>query len=1029
MIFSYDKFSQLEKPTVILAKPDKTYIGNLINYDLKTELYFNSISQATFTVYKYENGIKTRNYDDIEVLKLVEIRYIGWFQITAVNKVGDGGNEAVEVTALSLENELCSVLLTSFGQMGVETDNQGGLDRYCLYSLADKEHSIMHVLMEKAPTWTVGHIDLDITTEYRTFNEDSIDAYSFLTNDVANAFECVFQFDTFNKTISAYKLENIGMDTSIFLSYRNIVNEIKIEEDSDNIKTVMSIVGGDYEGSPLQVSGVNPTGNSYISNFDYYYKWFSNGLKQKYDAYKAESALREGGYSSALQRLKALLEERSDIQNRVPSNENSMNWNEYGIVELQAAFDKYNQKMSLYLDGRNETKRIEYYNILYGTNGIVANQKVRKGELDAVEAKITAQENACRNYVLNMKDFFGADLYKELSNYFRYADYVDDTYVATSIMTDAEVMDMQKELLQAGRKELAKISKPSYTMTVDSQNFPAMAKYIPYTEQLYLGNILTVEFEDGTMIESRLLKIIFDWEDYSNFQLIFSSKTCLDEGWADFAEVQQQASSSSTSQAISGIGWDAAKNQVGIVADFMRNALDAAKNKLFAGKNEEFKIDGTGTLWRKWLDEKNDYSPNQMWGTSNGLFLTNSAWKTVDVAIGELNIGKDANGNDIILYGIAAPLLLGKMTISEALYIFNDSGTYSMTKDGFIASNGTNTLKITPNNDCIFSVLKNNDKTIWFDSLGNAWFKGNVTASEITSSKFTCTNGINAIFIDPNSSRLFQITKNGSPVLYFTDSGDAVFKGKMTVGTIFSDNWLTSGGNESGTSQGTQGTFIDLTRGTFHFGGEHLELSETFLKCSSPYGDSFSWMGFTYPNQKRFVQITGGYIQTQYSDGSINLFMTPRGIATGTSAEINPNAPNVNSGVIDFYSTLYGSNYNGVSIISNGSPVGLRSNKSAIIINPNAYDNGGTRTHGECFSFIVNTNSNGHLRYGLFESKQFSSGLIFNAGEAKVKITDGASGKGNLECDEVNAEAVYAKDIILDGKNLASIIESIKDRL
>ena len=1025
MMFSYDKFSQLEKPTVTLAKPDKRYIGFLKNYDLKTELYFNSISQATFTVHKYENGIKTPHYDEIEVLKLVEIKYVGWFQITQINKVGDGDNERKEVTALSLENELCHILLYSFGEMGIKTDEDGGQDMYCLYNPSDKEHSILHIIMGISPIWTVGHIDEEVATSYHSFTEDSIDAYSFLTGEVSKVYECVFQFDTFDRTISAYKLTNIGQNTSIFLSYRNLINEIQVDEDSADIKTIFNVVGGDYNGNPLVIANVNPTGTNDIINVSYYRNngWFSKALESKYDSYEATLKDRKETYTNELKKLTELIQKRDEIAERMPSTPNSTNWSEYGTKGLQVQFDKYNDLMSTCLDGNRELDRVKYYNILNGTNGIVANQKARKEEYKSAEEEIKTQEEYLDVITVDTVEFFGTDLYKELSAYFRYNDFIDESYVGKKNMSDDKILQMQQDLLEKANKELAKVCKPKYTITINSQNFPAMSKYLKYTEQLYLGNIATIEFEDDTMVEARLLKIVFDWEDYDNFELVFSSKTKLEDGWFEFAEIQQQASSSATSQAISGSGWNEAKKQNTVVADFMNNAFDAAKNKLFAGKNEEFKIDGTGTLWRKWLDYKNDYSPNQMWGTSNGLYLTDSAWATVDTCIGELNVGKDENGNDIIMYGIAAPLLLGRITITEQLYVFNDSGTYSMTKDGFISENAnkTNKLVINPEDNEIFSIYKNSDKVVWFDYSGNAWFKGNITASEITGSKFTATNGTNTITIDPSTGgQLFSISKGSEQVLYFTSSGDAIFKGSLTVGAIFSQNWLTSGGNESGTSQGTQGTFINLTDGTFFFGGEHLQLTEERLRCNKE--NSYEWMNVIYPETKKYAEITGDYIMMQYATGNINLYMTPRGIATGIRGQYLPEYDYTNAGIIDFYSDFIENGSNGMTLRTNKGSVCLSSAKNNIIINPN--DNQQYNDRGELvseyerrmFAFEVRgENRRGHLKYGHGRQNTWGAGLEFRHNTSKVVVTDGYDGEGTLQC----------KDLVVNGVSLATVLSTM----
>ena len=830
MIFSYDKFNRIERPILYLTNPYKTYIGTIQNTELKMDLCFNSMSEMTFKTYKYVNGYEMPNYDDIEVLKLIEAQYIAWFQITDCIEHGEGKFKYKEVTARTLENELCKKMLTSFGSMGVSTDEQGGLDRYCLYNVADTDHSILHIVMEKAPLWTVGHIDPEITTEYRSFDEDSIDTYNFLTDNVAKAFECIFVFDTFQRTINAYKLENVGKETSIFLSHRNVIEHAQIKESSDDIYTVMTVSGGDYDGNPLQITDVNPTGTSYICNFDYYYPWFSDELKVKITEFNNACAERKGGYTTAISTLKELMLELEDINNRVPETEHSTDWSEYGVIELQSEFNYYNQKMSVYLDGQNESKRMEYYNILYGTNGIQNALTQRKSEAEAKEYEIAHQQEIIDNYVINMEEFLGNELYKELSSYFYYTTFTDDTFVATRAMDDSEILEMKLALLEEAERKLAEVSHPSYTMTIDSGNFLALPKYKEYAEQLSLGCMVSVEFEEDEIITPRLLRISIDWEDMKNFTLTFSSKTKLDDGLIQLEEVHKQINSTVTSQILSGIGWDAAKNQITPVNEFMNSALDASKNALFSGKNQEVITDGSGMRLRKWVDELNGYSPNQMWETNNGIYLTDSAWESVNVAIGELNIGKDANGNDITMYGIAAPLLLGKMTISESLYIMNQSNSFSINNDGLLAlsQNKNTAIKINPNNNSsLIEIVKgygtSSEKSVFYtDSSGNLNLTGTINANSGTIGGWTIdSNGLSG-----------SGTISGGEI-----TGSSISAGTITGTTINGSN-IKSGSIEGAeiVSRSDDGSFVLITGGRLWSKGVFLSMQESGVNVSTTGG-------------------------------------------------------------------------------------------------------------------------------------------------------------------------------------------------
>lgn len=153
---------------------------------------------------------KNNGYDDIDVGKYIWSDQNGWFRICNIKETADGHNPYREVTCYDLSIELTQTLLTSFGSMGKEGDEQGGLDRYALYDATDQAHSIAHIFMAKNPGWTFKYIDDAISKAHRSFTNDSVNSYGFLTGDVAKSFDCVFVFDGNDRTVSAFKVENLG---------------------------------------------------------------------------------------------------------------------------------------------------------------------------------------------------------------------------------------------------------------------------------------------------------------------------------------------------------------------------------------------------------------------------------------------------------------------------------------------------------------------------------------------------------------------------------------------------------------------------------------------------------------------------------------------------------------------------------------------------------------------------------------------------------------------------------------------------
>lgn len=787
MSYSLDYFKRLERPIVYMADPHKNHIGTIQARELQSDMCFNNISTATFKVYKYEDGIETPNYGSIEILRLVEITYLGWFQITKADKYGYGTNyEYKEIEVSSLENEATSKTLTSFGQLGIDDDEQGGLDRYRLYNVADPEHSILHIWQKKLPSWSIGYIDPMITQEYRTFTNDEVGAYSFLVEDVSKTFECIFQFDTYDQTVNVYKLENIGQVTNIYLSYRNLVKSIKISADFNNIKTAYTVVGGDDNGSTLGVIEVNPSGNNQITNFSYYKPWMSTALQYRLDAYQVEYNNRQSVFNNAITALQSYYSELNDLYNKLPSNPNSVYWPEYGLDELNTKYDVYNNNMALYV-GTNNSNYTANYNLREAVNSEII---VRKNQISNKEAQIANQHALCESLVLNVHDFLGDDLYKELSRYYHEDTFTDDTFIATDEMPTSEVLQMKKDLLALAQSDLAKRCKPQYQIEVDAVNFAAIPEFKEYTDQLELGNIITLDFGDNVLVESRLLKIHINWDSPEDFSLTFSSKNRLDGVFEQLAEIQSQANGVSTAYNISGTGWNTAKNKTSSFSEYMSSTLNLAKQKLMNSSNETFVADSTGTKWRKLIDGTDNYSPNQMWGVGNGLYLTRDSWKSVEMAIGE------GTYNGQSMYGVWAPLICGDLLLGQNLAILNSSVNFTINNDGFKATYGNNTVIINPNDpNNIFSISVGETRKFYIDVVSNRLvFNG-------------ALQGATGTFLGALSAATGTFA--GS-----LQAASGTFTGNLiAAGGTFSGTLQAANGIFTGTLQGVDGTFTGTLTG------------------------------------------------------------------------------------------------------------------------------------------------------------------------------------------------------------------------
>lgn len=353
MILPKDLLSEsYRKPKVILCQTNKDKICQLDATGLTGTFKFNSYSEISFNVASiYHNLItgeqkRTPYYDYIEGLRLVYLEGFGYFQLQNPELYSDGIQEYKQINAYSLEYTLSQKYLETFiinkGDVG---DTIGSIDGVVLYNPLDVDHSLLHLVLQKAYGWTIGHVDDELASQSRSFEVDRESIYDFIMNDMCDTFKCYVEFDTINNTVNVYseneierfigdgetdtfKLSN-GIsetttvtinghvvtqykydestkeimlipapaqgdivevtdefkhkyDTDIIIAFENLSNEMNVNYSLDDIKTVLTVKGAD----DLDIRNVN-FGLPTIMNLDYYCtpEWMGDKLYNEYLSY------------------------------------------------------------------------------------------------------------------------------------------------------------------------------------------------------------------------------------------------------------------------------------------------------------------------------------------------------------------------------------------------------------------------------------------------------------------------------------------------------------------------------------------------------------------------------------------------------------------------------------------------------------------------------------------------------------------------------------------------------------------------
>ena len=357
------------KPNVYLCEADKEKICKLETSNMQASLKFNSYSELSFEVARIYNDIITGEqkvnpfYEKIEAVRLIYLEGFGYFEIQGPELIGDGIKESKSITAYSLEYTLSQKYLEDFyintgevnsveviyaevtyGKVIYEGDSKNIIP-VTLYNPNNTSLSLLHLILEKVPGWTIGHVDSQLKTLSRQFEVDRESIYDFLMNEVCKKFNCYITFDTINNKInvyaesptvdfrgdgstkilvipSAYKfsavqtvsidgykttgwsftgsavildeapgegavIEVVGEDSSwetdVFVTFDNLSQEIKVNYSADDIKTVLTVTYGD----DCDIREVN-LGLPYITDLSYFYTvdWMGQDLYDAYTAYQ-----------------------------------------------------------------------------------------------------------------------------------------------------------------------------------------------------------------------------------------------------------------------------------------------------------------------------------------------------------------------------------------------------------------------------------------------------------------------------------------------------------------------------------------------------------------------------------------------------------------------------------------------------------------------------------------------------------------------------------------------------------------------
>ena len=401
------------------------------------------------------------------------------------------------------------------------------------------DSGILNIVTSLSPSWSVGTIDSGLENLFRDIILDSKSILDFLLNDIRDYFDCVFEFDTVNKTISARELSNTGSNNGLYITEENYIRTFSEPIDLDEVVTQLRVFGRDN----ISINSVNPTGQSYITDLSYFRNttFMSQSLIDALTAYDAVVQANLSQFQTLLTNLNTFTTQLTTAQNDLTTLQGELavlqaNKNILIQQDAQGNVPEYSASTT-YNQGDDVKFNNQFYTAKQTTTGNdptnttfwdSVNQLItdKETEITNKETEITtAQSNitttnasiATLNNTLAIENNLTSEQIEELDEFILIREYRNDAY------TDAQ------DLYDSALEIISRINTPPLQFTIDIVDLFKILDDSYAWDKIRIGDVITIEHRRfGTGVEVRLIGFEHDY-DNDSLLLVFSNKTNLND--------------------------------------------------------------------------------------------------------------------------------------------------------------------------------------------------------------------------------------------------------------------------------------------------------------------------------------------------------------------------------------------------------------------------------------------------------------------------------------------------------------------
>lgn len=372
--------------------------------------------------------------------------------------------------------------------------------------------------------------------------------------------------------------------------------------------------------------------------------------------------------------------------------------------------------------------------------------------LDSIGAAITKREKLIREYteqynaILNrnlkisnellMSRNFTTDQLVRLNSFLREDELLLNDIIETSQDTIADSFKIKQDAMESGRVELRKLSQPRLQFSMSMANIYALPEFEPIIDQFQLGNVVKVGLRPDYIMQSRLLQVDINFEDFSDFSCEFGELTTLRTQSDIHADLLSQAISAGKSVANNANYWTKGSDQSGEIQQKIdAGFLDAITSIKAMDGTQGVEIDKYGIHLNDIDPVTGEIDPKQGWITNNKFLYSDDGFKSTKSVFGEFTY------DGVTYYGILAEAIVGSLIIGTQMEIGNSTGTLKFDENGLYVTNGGTSLTINPNSSGLLDLSNGTDDLFYVDEDGKLHVIGdgngldislNTTVSEIS---------------------------------------------------------------------------------------------------------------------------------------------------------------------------------------------------------------------------------------------------------------------------------------------------------